>query len=131
MVQTGLGDFYAHFRHIKPEWVPMLYGYLLPFVEVVAGLALVIGFLGRTASILITLMLLSFMIGCGIQFWPTEEPPFYSNTVLFTLALWLTLTGPGRWSMDTYLHRRRTRSRDPIYDGHDKDPAGANDVAPS
>ena len=37
--QAGLGDFYKSFETIKPEGVPMAYGYLLPFVEIVTGLA--------------------------------------------------------------------------------------------
>ena len=112
--QVGMGDFYKFFESIKPEGVPMVFGYLLPFVEIVAGLALVAGFFARTASTLIVLMLLSFIIGMGISFWPQKGPPFDSNVILFTLALWLTLAGPGAWSADAAIRRRRELARSEV-----------------
>ena len=102
------------FESTKPDQVPMLYGYLLPFVEIIAGLALVAGFFARTASTLIVLMLLSFLIGMGIKFWPQRGDPFDSNVILFTLALWLTMAGPGAWSADASMRRRRDLARSQV-----------------
>ncbi len=83
-----------------PEMLGRGYGYALPFVEVIAGGMLVIGIAGRVAAGLVTLMLLSFMMAMGLSLWPAEGPPFGKELILFTLAVLLTVTGPGRMSLD-------------------------------
>ncbi|MCC5829653.1 MAG: DoxX family protein [Phycisphaeraceae bacterium] len=87
-----------------PPWMPdnlaMIYGRSLPFVELVAGGLLAIGFLTRINAFLITLMLTSFLIALGINFWPEAGPPFDFNLVLVTLAFLLVFTGAGAVSID-------------------------------
>lgn len=83
-----------------PEILGRLYGYALPFVEMIAGALLVLGLFSRSASGLITLMLLSFMIAMGLNWWPPAGSPFEKNLILFTLAALLTVTGSGRIGVD-------------------------------
>lgn len=79
-----------------PEFLGKAYGYALPWVEIIAGLMLVIGLLTRLSSTLIALMLLSFMIADGLGWWPTQGPAFTKNVILFTLAILLISTGSGK-----------------------------------
>lgn len=90
-----------------PQVLGQAYGYALPFVETVAGGLLVIGVAGRVAAGLITLMLLSFIIAMGPDIWPPQGAPFSKEIVLLTLAAMLTVTGPGRLSLDAIFDPRR------------------------
>ncbi len=82
------------------------YGYALPFVEMLAGACLILGFFGRVSAGIIALLLLSFMLAMGINWWPERGGAFDKNVILFTLAVWLFFTGPGRISLDFALQSR-------------------------
>ena len=84
-----------------PDMLGRAYGYALPFVELAAGGLLVIGVASRASAGVIALMLLSFMIAMGLDLWPAQGPAFSKELVLFTLAVMLTVTGPGRMSLDS------------------------------
>lgn len=95
-----------------PGFLGQAYGTALPVVEIVAGLLLVLGLWSRPAASLIALMLFSFMIALGIEWWPAKGPAFDKNVILFTLSLLLVALGPGRYALDAVLvRRRRARSR--------------------
>jgi uncharacterized membrane protein YphA (DoxX/SURF4 family) len=107
-VQGGVGKFVAGpYSESLPPWVPDLiaqpYGHALPFLELAAGGALVLGLMGRTAALGCAMMLFSFMLANGIDGGPG---PFSHNVVFFSLALILTSMGPGSWSLDHKLLRR-------------------------
>ncbi len=70
-----------------PEALGKAYGYALPPVEILAGTALVLGLFSRVSAILIALMLLSFVIAMGPEWWPDSGPAFSKNFILITLAL--------------------------------------------
>lgn len=93
-----------------PEVLGTAYGYALPFVEATAGLLLVVGLFSRIASGATSLMLLSFMIAFGIDWWPSEGSAYDKNVILFTLALLLTATGAGSFSLDNMLCKKCTVS---------------------
>lgn len=82
-----------------PRAVGLAYGYALPWVEITAGLLLMVGVYSRTAAIIIGLMLLSFMIEFGVNWWPAKGPAFDKNLILFTLAILLAATGPGLYRL--------------------------------
>ena len=88
-----------------PLFLGKTYGFALPFVEIVAGFLVAVGLLGRVGASVIALMLLSFMMALGIDFWSPQGSPFDKNVILFTLALLLVATGSGRLSLG-YLIRR-------------------------
>ncbi len=77
------------------------YGVTLPFMEILAGALLAIGLLGRLWALIISLMLLSFIMAFGVNWWPAGEgPAFNTNIVLMSTAVWLFLAGPGKISID-------------------------------
>lgn len=79
-----------------PEFLGKAYGYALPPVELLAGLFLAVGLYTRISATLIALMLLSFMIAMGVEWWPDSGPAFSKNAILFTLAVLLAVTGSGK-----------------------------------
>lgn len=89
-----------------PEALGTAYGYALPFVEAITGLLLAAGLFSRISSGVISLMLLSFMIAFGIAWWPSEGGVYDKNVILFTLALLLTVTGAGSFSLDNLLCKK-------------------------
>jgi uncharacterized membrane protein YphA (DoxX/SURF4 family) len=73
---------------------------MLPGVELITGVALVVGFYTRTAAFLMTLMLISF--GIAVTGVGTAKPPSLDKGMVFLgLALVLMSTGGGQISVDT------------------------------
>lgn len=81
-----------------PELLGKAYGYALPWTELVVGVTLAIGFFSRLSAILIGLMLLSFLIAMGPEWWPQQGPAFSKNFILLTLCLLIAATGSGRFA---------------------------------
>lgn len=105
--QQGIGTFYKeNFLAMKPDWLPELlawpYGMAIPVLELVVGLALIIGIVTRAAAAMIVFMLVTFTVALMISFGPSGGGPVmvHHNVILITLALWLTLTGGGRFALD-------------------------------
>ena len=78
-----------------PHSLGLTYGYALPWGELFFGLLLVLGLFARASALLIALMLLSFIIALGVDFWPAKGGAFNPNIIFFSLALLLVATGPG------------------------------------
>ncbi len=119
-----LGSFYRSpsYQGLKPGWLPEvaagIHGYALPWVELILGILLVLGLLGRISAAVISLVLLSVLIAMLVHFklflgqvnYPENAPGlFHPAVIMFTLAVMLTVTGSGRFSLDALLHRRRRR----------------------
>ena len=101
----GVATFFKEkFKPSVPEWLPQFistpYGYSLPFLEIIAGAALALGFFGRTAALIITALLVSFLLALGLT---SGGGPFDKNVVFATLAVMLVITGPGTLSIDRFL----------------------------
>lgn len=91
---TGFAKFSAS-KAPLPENLGLAYGYALPWAELFFGALLVLGLFSRFSALMIALMLLSFMIALGIDWWPAKGGAFDKNVILFSLALLLVATGPG------------------------------------
>lgn len=82
-----------------PEILGKAYGYALPWTEVVVGLLLLIGVLTRLSAVLIGLMLVSFIIAMGPEWWPDRGPAFSKNFILLTLCILIATTGSGKFAV--------------------------------
>jgi len=79
-----------------PESLGKAYGYALPWGEIIVGVLLILGLLSRLSAFCIALMLVSFIVAMGTDWWPDSGPAFTKNFILLTLALLLTVTGSGK-----------------------------------
>lgn len=80
----------------------------LPYVELVAGFALVLGLMTRVVSLVVAAMLLSFIIGMTGLY--DEGKPFHANVVFLALALLLFFCGAGRYGLDGRAAIRKARA---------------------
>jgi putative oxidoreductase len=93
--------------------VPELLGYAAPFVEFLGGLALVCGLATRYAALLLIAFTITATWTSHI-YWsmPASEQgrqatQFWKNVTMTGGLLALFVTGPGRFSIDRWLSRRR------------------------
>mgnify|MGYP001819933965 CR=1 FL=1 len=82
-----------------PEFLGKAYGYALPWGELIIGATLVLGLFTRLSAILIGLMLLSFIIAMGPEWWPESGPAFSKNFILLTLCLLIAAAGSGKFAI--------------------------------
>ncbi len=116
-------------------------GYALPAVEVVVGLALVLGVMTRGAAVLSVLLFVAFVVGiasawargleidCGCFGGGGYDPDAASqypvdlarDAALLLASAYVVWAGPGRLALDTVLFRR-SAPQDPTHDyDHDDD----------
>jgi len=81
-----------------PELLGKAYGYALPWTELVFGVLLFIGVYTRVSATVIALLLLSFLIAMGPEWWPDQGPAFSKNFILLSLALLFAAAGSGRFA---------------------------------
>lgn len=82
-----------------PEFLGKAYGYALPWAEIVCGAMLLIGYFSRIGAALIGLMLLSFIIAMGPDWWPESGPAYSKNFILLTLCCLLAVAGSGKFAL--------------------------------
>lgn len=119
-LSDGFGTFYrGSFSSLQPGWLPDLlaapYGYALPWIEIVVGLALVVGLFGTVAATLTGLMILSFTVALAMKMGITAQPsdaagPFSSNYLQIVVCFLLACLGPGRFSVDHLLRNKRAKA---------------------
>lgn len=90
----------------KVSWLPAslatAYGYGLPYVEIVAGAAAILGFFSKWSGWLMSLMLLSFVIAMGVM---TKTGGLNKDIALLGASLYLALKGSRFWSIDGLIKR--------------------------
>jgi uncharacterized membrane protein YphA (DoxX/SURF4 family) len=86
--------------------VPAAMVYAGKIAELLGGLLLAVGFLTRTAAIVIaiTMLYVSCFVGHG-KIWYEDQHPF----LFVLLALVFFFTGAGKWSLDNVLFNRNTK----------------------
>ena len=82
-----------------PQALGKAYGYALPWAEIICGVMLVIGFFSRISAVLIGLMLVSFIIAMGPEWWPESGPAYSKNFILLTLCALLAVSGSGKFAL--------------------------------
>jgi uncharacterized membrane protein YphA (DoxX/SURF4 family) len=106
----GPGSFYRgdQFQDNLPEWLPTLvaapYGYALPWLELVVGTLLLLGLFNRITAAAATLILTSILVA-----WLAAGNllPRHMLMIYAPLAAWFFFSGPGRFSLDGWLGRRK------------------------
>lgn len=83
---------------LLPDRLAELYAVLLPWLEIFAGILLVLGLWTTLAAILTSLMLLSFVIAMG----PFGHRPFNKDIILLASSLSLLFHGAGALSVDRF-----------------------------
>jgi uncharacterized membrane protein YphA (DoxX/SURF4 family) len=98
-VSSGVSGFVnANARNVPaflPDYIGRTYLFLVPFVELLVGLALALGIFARVAALIMLLMLVSFTVAVtGVL----SQKPFHPNVVYMTLAFLLVAHGPGAYT---------------------------------
>jgi uncharacterized membrane protein YphA (DoxX/SURF4 family) len=96
------------FKNLTPDWLPSFlatpYGYAIPFLEVIAGVLIILGLITRTISLLTLLMIGSFTyaIYSAAGVWGLVEGagPFHGNFFILAALILTLFAGPGRVSLD-------------------------------
>jgi putative oxidoreductase len=115
-LQSGFGkvmDPVTFAARLVPRGVPEWLGLIAPFVEFLGGVMLVLGIGARYGA----LMLIAFTIAAtwiSHRYWifPEEQQrqqhgQFWKNVSMIGGLIALFVTGPGRFSLDGWLSRRR------------------------
>lgn len=109
MIYHGLEVFSAEKMNVYLEWemfkgssIARVMVYAGKVAELVAGIFLFVGFLTRTAALImvLTMAYIAFFVGHG-KIWYEDQHPF----LLVLLGLVFIFFGPGTWSLDKMLHK--------------------------
>jgi putative oxidoreductase len=95
---------YTTWEAFKNDASPVFMVYLGKGAELVGGILLILGWLTRVGALIIifTMAYIAFFVGNGIV-WYNDQHPF-----MFVLcALAFLFTGPGRYSLDAALERKK------------------------
>jgi uncharacterized membrane protein YphA (DoxX/SURF4 family) len=85
-------------KPFMPDALGKAYLYALPFVEMLVGAAILLGWFTRLAAFIGSLVLLSILMAVTKPFDP--KTGIHANTFMFAMALSLVFTGPGRIAID-------------------------------
>ena len=85
---------------ILPDQAAVLYGVMLPWMEVIIGFLLIVGFWTSAVAIVSSLMLFSFIVAVGI--FPMHPDIFNKDIILLCASLALLATGSGAFSVDSF-----------------------------
>jgi len=110
-LNNGIGSFYnSSFKGLQPDWLPAFlgapYGYALPWLEVIVGALLIVGFLGHLAALIGLLMITSFTIALAmannsiVAQGADAAGPYHTNYIQIAGYLLLTLVGCGNMGID-------------------------------
>ncbi|MFO0826541.1 MAG: hypothetical protein U0572_00180 [Phycisphaerales bacterium] len=101
-----LAAFEAYLAEVKRSGAPapLLLAVALLVVELVAGAALAAGFATRAAGAALTIAMAGILCVPGRTSFPWDVTPFLLGAYLFTV------TGAGRWSIDSLVAARRAIS---------------------
>ncbi len=85
---------------ILKEPLLTLYGTLLPYLEVLAGGLIILGFFTTLAGILGSLLLISYII--AFKFFPLHPHLFNKDVILLGASISLLFSGGGYYSVDNF-----------------------------
>jgi uncharacterized membrane protein YphA (DoxX/SURF4 family) len=85
---------------LLPGNFAILYGHFLPYLEIVVGVFLLIGFWITATAFVSSLLLLSFILALGI--FPNTDRLFNKDLILLGASLSLLYSGGGAMSIDRF-----------------------------
>ena len=88
---------------VLPENVAFIFGFVLPFVEILFGALYIIGFFTPITSFVLSMMLVSFLITLKND----AEIPFTYNWVFLACTICTMFSGAGLISFDALLDRKK------------------------
>lgn len=90
-----------------PDFLIVVYGYVIPYLELATGVLLVLGLFTRLTGAVVALMFVSYIIGVGVAAPDVTlfMDPFAKlipnkDFAFLAMALSLMLTGGGAWAAD-------------------------------
>jgi len=86
--------------NILPKHVAVLYGTLLPYLEIGGGMLVLVGFWTTMAALLCALLLTSFII--ALRVFPNASYLFNKDVILLAAAVSLMYSGAGAFSVDRF-----------------------------
>jgi uncharacterized membrane protein YphA (DoxX/SURF4 family) len=86
--------------HVIPDQLATLYAVMLPYLEIIAGVLLIVGLWTTLASIVISALLVSFIIALGVH--PDNPKLFNKDIILLGHSLALLCIGAGAFSIDNF-----------------------------
>lgn len=99
---AGLVEAIRYFDIVN-DHLAQLYGLSLPYLEIIVGIMLALGFLTSLAAIGGILLLGSFIYAFGI--YPDQILPFNKDIVWLASCLALLCSGPGAFSIDSFRNK--------------------------
>lgn len=113
-----------HNFHIVSDQAAVVMAVLLPYIELVAGCACLLGVRGRAGALLLSVLLAVFTIAVGIAIAKgidiscgclgkgdtsrTNLAKVFHNLALLMPGLHIVILGPGAWTLDTLFQRAFT-----------------------
>ena len=86
--------------HLLPDQLAVLYGVMLPWIEIGTGVLLIFGLWTIIAASVASMLLLTFVLALGI--FPTNPKLFNKDIILLFASLSLLASGGGAWSIDKF-----------------------------
>jgi thiosulfate dehydrogenase [quinone] large subunit len=86
--------------NILPRSLALVYGHLLPYLEVTVGTLLVLGFWTTAAALSSSFLLLSFIFAIGL--FPNSKSLFNKDLILLGASMSLLYSGAGAISIDRF-----------------------------
>ncbi|MBS1516298.1 MAG: DoxX family protein [Bacteroidetes bacterium] len=88
---------------VLPENIAFIFGFILPFIEVIFGALYIIGFFTPITSFVLSMLLVSFLITLKND----AEIPFTYNWVFLACTLCTMFSGAGLISFDAMLDKKK------------------------
>ena len=103
---------YVKSLHILPANLAFIFGFILPFAEILFGILFIIGFLTPITSIVLSIMNLSFIITYTVlhsEVVPYSISPMAYNIVMLACTIMVLFSGAGVVSFDVLLDKKKEK----------------------
>ncbi|AOV08030.1 DoxX family protein [Sporosarcina ureilytica] len=103
--QAGIGNIAGWFESIG---IPGFAAYLVGTIELVGGIALILGIGTRLVSVLLGLILIGAIVKVklAVGFVGAEMAGYELDLAFLAIALFLAVNGSKQWAMDTFVFNR-------------------------